>query len=114
MVASLGRLQSCRNEAVKILDHLLDKGRNVAGDLEGGEALAGVKIFQHVQKELVEKLVLLGGDESGLGLIIVGLEAVLRVVLLEVKQAACHRGVEKKMVMIRARRRARGYLTVSS
>ena len=27
---------------------------------------------------------------------------------LEVKQAACHRGVEKKMVMIRARRRARG------
>ena len=34
-------------------------------------------------------------------------------VLLEVKQAACHRGVEKNMVMIRARRRARGgYLTL--
>ena len=32
---------------------------------------------------------------------------------LEVKQAACHRGVEKKMVMIRARRRARGrYVTL--
>ena len=32
---------------------------------------------------------------------------------LEVKQAACHRGVEKKMVMIRERRRARGgYLTL--
>ncbi len=39
------------------------KVRIVAGKLEGAEALAGVKIFQHVQKEIVEKSVLLGGDE---------------------------------------------------
>ncbi len=49
--------------AVNILDHVLDKGRIIAGELEGAEALAGVKIFQHVQKELVEKSVLLQGDE---------------------------------------------------
>jgi hypothetical protein len=59
---------SCRKqlqlpEALKILDHLLDECRIVAGQLEGAEALAGVKIVQHVQKELVEKSVLLGGDE---------------------------------------------------
>ena len=53
---------------------------------------ADVKIFQHVQKELVEKSVLLRGDEQGLGRIIFGLEAVLRVVLLEVEQAACNPG----------------------
>ena len=51
--------------------------------------LAGVKILQYVQEELVEKSVLLRGDEEGLGRIIFGLEAVLRVVLLEVEQAAC-------------------------
>ena len=51
--------------------------------------LAGVKILQHVQEELVEKSVLLRGDEEGLGRIIFGLEAVLRVVLFEVEQAAC-------------------------
>ncbi len=67
---------------------MLDKVRIVTGELEGAEALAGVKIFQHVQKELVEKSVLLRGDEKGLGRIIFGLEAVLRVVLLEVEQAA--------------------------
>jgi hypothetical protein len=54
---------SCRNEGVKRLDHLLDKGRIVAGEVEGAEALAGVKIFQHVQEKLVEKSVFLGGDE---------------------------------------------------
>jgi hypothetical protein len=37
--------------------------------------LAGVKILQHVQEELVEKSVLLRGDEEGLGRIIFGLEA---------------------------------------
>ena len=71
---------------------MLDKVRIVTGELEGAEALAGVKIFQHIQKELVEKSVLLRGDEKGLGRIIFGLEAVLRVVLLEVEQAACNIG----------------------
>ena len=33
---------------------------------------------------------------------------------LEVKQAACHRGVEKKMVMIRAQARARGISNIES
>ncbi len=51
--------------------------------------LAGVKILQHVQEELIEKSFLLRGDEEGLGRIIFGLEAVLNVVLLEVEQAAC-------------------------
>jgi hypothetical protein len=71
---------------------VLDKVRIDTDELEGAEALAGVKIFQHVQKELVEKSVLLGGDEWGLGRIIFGLEVVLRVVLLEVEQAACNLG----------------------
>jgi hypothetical protein len=43
--------------------------------LEGAEALAGVKILQHVQEELVEKSDLLRGDEQGLGCIIIGLVA---------------------------------------
>jgi hypothetical protein len=32
--------------------------------LKGGETLAGVKILEHVQEELVEQSVLLGGDEE--------------------------------------------------
>ena len=45
------------NEGVKTLDNVLDKGwiGTQAGELEGAEALACVKIFQHVQKELLEK-----------------------------------------------------------
>ena len=54
---------SCRNEAVKRLDLLLDKCRIVAGELEGAEALAGVKFFQRVQETLVEQFVVLGGEE---------------------------------------------------
>ena len=50
------------NEGVNTLDNVLDKGRIVTGELEGAEALACVKIFQHVQKELVEKSVLPRGD----------------------------------------------------
>ncbi len=52
------------------------------GELEGGETLASVKILQHVQEELVEQLVLLGGYEEGHGFVIFGRDAVCRVVLL--------------------------------
>jgi hypothetical protein len=47
---------------VDTLNRLLDKCRVSTGELEGAEALAGVQILQHVQEELVEQLVLLGGD----------------------------------------------------
>ncbi len=51
--------------------------------MEGAEALAGVKILQHEQEELVEQSVLLGGDEERLGLVILGRNAVcLRLNLL--------------------------------
>ena len=59
---------------------------------EGSKALAGVKILQDVQEELAQKPVLLRGEKEGLVRIIFGLEAVLRVVLLEVEQAACNLG----------------------
>jgi hypothetical protein len=72
-----------------MLDGALDKVRVVTGESEVAEALAGVKIFQHVQEELVEQSVLLRGDEEGLGRITFGLDAVLLVVLLEVELAAC-------------------------
>jgi hypothetical protein len=39
------------------------------------------------------RLVLLGGDGEGLGLVILSLDAVCRVVLLEVEQAACTKGI---------------------
>ena len=52
----------------------------------------GRRRLQDVQEEILkktsEKSVLLGGDEEGLGSIIFGLDAVARVVLLEVEQAA--------------------------
>jgi hypothetical protein len=35
---------------VNTLDNVLDKVRIVTGELQGAEALAGAKIFQHVQK----------------------------------------------------------------
>ena len=57
-----------------------------------GQALAGVKILQDVQEELAQKPVLLRGEKEGLVRIIFGLEAVLRVVPLEVEQAACNLG----------------------
>ncbi len=72
---------------------LLDKRRVGTGELEDAEALAGVQILQHVQEELVEQSVFLGGDEEGLGLVILGLDAVCRVVPLEVEQAACTKGI---------------------
>jgi hypothetical protein len=37
--------------------------------------------------------VLLGGDEEGIGLVILGLDAVCHVVLLEVEQAVCTEGI---------------------
>ena len=86
----------------------------VTGELEGAEALAGVNTFQHVQEKLVEQCVVLGGDEQGLGRIIVGLEAVFRVVLLEVKQAACHRGLVKNGYYSRAPARAGGISNMES
>jgi hypothetical protein len=62
-------------------------------EFEGAKALSGVKIFQHVQEELVELLVLLWGDEEGHGFVIFGRYAVCSVVLLEVEQAACTKGI---------------------
>jgi hypothetical protein len=72
--------------------------RLVTGEFEGAEALAGVKILQHVQEELVEQAVLLYGDEEGQVYVIFGSDAVRHVVLqvLEVEQAACTKG---KMTM---------------
>jgi hypothetical protein len=60
--------------------------------MEGSKALAGVRIFQDVQEELVEKRVLLRSEKEGLLRIIFGLEAISSVVLLEVEQAACNIG----------------------
>ena len=57
--------------------------------MEGGKALAGVKIGEHVQEELVEQSVVGRGDVEGLGGIILGFDAVIGVVLIEVEQAAC-------------------------
>jgi hypothetical protein len=79
----------CRNQRVDTLDRLLDKFRVVTGELEGAEALAGVKTLQDVQEEIVEQSVLLYGDEEGqVFVVIFGRYAVRRVVLLEVEQAA--------------------------
>jgi hypothetical protein len=50
---------------------------------------AGVKIIQHVQEDLVQKSVLLHGDEQGPCRIIFGLDAALRVVLFDVEKATC-------------------------
>ena len=57
--------------------------RVVTGDFEGAEALAGVKILQHIQEEPVEQAVLLYGDEEGQVYIIFGRDAVRHAVLLE-------------------------------
>ena len=57
------------------------------------DACARVKILQHVQEELVEQSVSLGGDDEGHGFVIFGRDAVCRVVLLEVEQAACTKGM---------------------
>jgi hypothetical protein len=46
-----------------------------------------------VEEELVEKSDLLWGDEEGHGFVIFGRYAVCRVVLLEVEQAACKKGM---------------------
>jgi len=79
----------CGNHRVDMLDRLLDKIRVVAGEFEGAEALAGVKILEDVQEELVEQSVLLYRDEEGQAFgVILGRDAVHRVVLLEVEQAA--------------------------
>ena len=48
-----------------------------------------MKILQHVQEEVVEQSVVCRCDKEGLGGIIFRLDAVCRVVLLEVEQAAC-------------------------
>ncbi len=85
----------CWNQVVGTLDCPSEKVRVVTGELEGSKALAGVKILQELQEELVEKSVLLRGEKEGLVRIIFGLEAVLCVVLLEVELAACNLG--KKM-----------------
>ena len=53
----------------------------------------GAGAGQHVQEELVEQSVLLGGDEEWLGFAIFGRDAVCQVVLLEVEQAACTKGM---------------------
>jgi hypothetical protein len=102
----------CRTHGVDTLDGALDKVRCVAGELEVCKALAGVKIIQDVQEELVEKSVLLRGDEEGRVRIIFGLEAVARVVLLEVEQDAwktkaqfrCYQGTTKIGARARAGR----------
>jgi hypothetical protein len=52
-----------------------------------------VKILQHVQEELVEQSVILYGGEEGQGFVIFGRDAVRQVVLLEVEQAACTKGI---------------------
>ncbi len=52
-----------------------------------------MKILQHVQEELVEQSVLLYKDKEGHGVVIFGRNAVCRVVLLEVEQAACTKGI---------------------
>ena len=57
------------------------------------DACARVKILQHVQEELVEQSVSLGGDDEGHGFVIFGRDAVCRAVLLEVEQAACTKGM---------------------
>jgi hypothetical protein len=49
----------CWNQRVDTLDLLLDKCRVCTGELDGAEALGGVKIFLHVQEELDEQSVLL-------------------------------------------------------
>ncbi len=67
----------------------MDKVRVVTGESEVAEALTGVKIFKHVQEELVEQSVFPLRQRRGLGSIIFGLDAVLRAVLLEVEQAVC-------------------------
>ncbi len=52
-----------------------------------------MKILQHVQEELVEQSVLLYGDEEWHGFVIFGRDAVCRVVLLGVEEAACTKGI---------------------
>ncbi len=54
-----------------------------------------MKILKHVQIEHFEQSVLLGGDEEGHGFIIFGSDAygICRVVLLEVGQAICAKGM---------------------
>ncbi len=62
----------------------------VAGEFEGTEALAGVKVFQHVQEEFVQQSVVgLGRGEEGLCGIVFWLDAVSKTFLLEVEQATC-------------------------
>ena len=58
--------------------------------LEGTEALARVKVFQHIQEEFVQQSVigLRRGEERQSG-IVFWLDAVSRTILLEVEQAAC-------------------------
>ncbi len=74
--------------------------------MEGAEALAGVKTLQDVQEELVEQSVLLYGDEEGQVFVVIrvfGCDAVYRVVLLEVEQAACTKGRRKNDNGVRMR-----------
>jgi hypothetical protein len=82
------------NQRIDTLDRLLDKCRVGTGEFEGAEALGGVKIFKHVQEELVEQSDLLWlwrwGDEEGHGFIILGSDAVCCV---EVEQVVCTKGI---------------------
>ena len=82
----------CWNRGVNTLDHLLDELGLSTRNFEIREALAGVKIFQHVQEELVEQPVLARGSVEGHLLIVFWIDAVCCdscVVLLVVEQAAC-------------------------
>ena len=58
-------------------------------ELESVQTLAGVKLVQHVQEEIVEQLVVGRGGEEELGGVIFYLDAVGLMALLEVEQAAC-------------------------
>jgi hypothetical protein len=61
-----------------------------------------VKTLQDVQEELVEQSVLLYGDEEGQAFVVIfGRDAVHRVVLLEVEQAACTKGKNDNGVRMR-------------
>ena len=74
---------------IDTLNHLLDEVWVGTSDFEVYKALPLVNFCHHVQVELVEQSVVSRRDEEGLGVILFWLDAVCRVVLLEVEQAAC-------------------------
>jgi hypothetical protein len=80
----------CRqNRRVEMHDDLLDERGIRTGELESVQTMAGVKLFQHVQEEIVEQLVVSRVGEEGLGGIIFCLDAVGLMALPEMEQAAC-------------------------